>query len=278
MSWLDALLQGPQGPAGPPGPSVSSDTLILFAVLVDIVGGPTALVTCLPSVDFPGASVANLKASLATDTGATAPSWTLASYSIGDIVRSSSGNLYVATRAGATTGPEPAGYPGMCHIASGSNGAVLPQSTIYVDDTSTLDTAGDIYLPIATGGSDHDRVISYTGKTANTLTGCTGGIGTMATGQLAIGTFRDGGVWWRPTIAQFTVGVLGAMSPLASFYTPYQLGGLPLASAFDFTADISAGLIPLVTRTILEAGVGGDPADTHGYTHGLSGGAEIHFG
>jgi hypothetical protein len=76
-------------------------------------------------------------------------------------------------------------------IAAGSNGAALPQGTINVASTAAFASAG--YLVI-TGppGANIDTVISYTGKTATTFTGCNSayrgvgvgtGTGTLATGQ-----------------------------------------------------------------------------------------------
>ncbi len=78
------------------------------------------------------------------------------------------------------------------NISSGSNGNILPQATINVDSTTGFTNDG--YLVI-TGppASGKDTVVTYTGKTATTFTGCnstyraTGvGIssGTLATGQV----------------------------------------------------------------------------------------------
>ena len=75
-------------------------------------------------------------------------------------------------------------------IAVGSNGAALPQGTINVASTAGFASTG--YLVI-TGppGANVDTVVSYTGKTATTFTGCNsafrgGGVG-ISTGTLATG-------------------------------------------------------------------------------------------
>jgi len=62
-------------------------------------------------------------------------------------------------------------------IAVGSNGAVLPQATIYVASTVGAPTSGSFWNE-ALG-----TTVAYTGITSGTFTGCTGGTGTLATGQ-----------------------------------------------------------------------------------------------
>src|ERR1019366_8659942 len=64
-------------------------------------------------------------------------------------------------------------------IASGSNGASLPQATIYVASTA-LAATGTVYI--------HGYVVTYTGLGSGTLTGCTGGGGLMATGDTVSST------------------------------------------------------------------------------------------
>lgn len=70
-------------------------------------------------------------------------------------------------------------------IAVASNGASLPQSTIYVTGGYTFASSGTVRLVSSAGGQD----ISYTGTTTNgsgfttSFTGCTGGTGTLATGN-----------------------------------------------------------------------------------------------
>lgn len=65
-------------------------------------------------------------------------------------------------------------------VTVGSNGAVLPQATINVADTTNFAAAGTATIVLAGGVT---TAIAYTGKTGTTLTGCTGGSGTLATSQ-----------------------------------------------------------------------------------------------
>jgi hypothetical protein len=62
-------------------------------------------------------------------------------------------------------------------VASGSNGANLPQSTIDVANTAQFPASGTATL------TELSTSITFTGKTGTTLTGCAGGTGTLATGQ-----------------------------------------------------------------------------------------------
>lgn len=63
-------------------------------------------------------------------------------------------------------------------IASGSNGASLPQATIFVSTTAGFASSGIVFVQT---GQGFQRV-SYSGKTSTTLTGCSGGGGVMSTG------------------------------------------------------------------------------------------------
>lgn len=65
-------------------------------------------------------------------------------------------------------------------IAAGSNGAVLPQTTINVTTTTGFPTSGYVYVTTTTGF----QVVTYTGVSGgNQFTGCSGGTGTMSTGN-----------------------------------------------------------------------------------------------
>lgn len=66
-------------------------------------------------------------------------------------------------------------------IAAGSNGATLPQATINVASTTGFPTAGYIY--VFTSDAVLQKV-AYTGVTGTSFTGCSGGTGTMNTGNL----------------------------------------------------------------------------------------------
>lgn len=65
-------------------------------------------------------------------------------------------------------------------VAALSNGAVLPQATINVASTAGFPAAGRLVVLTASGSQE----IAYTGTTATTFTGCTGGVGTLITGAL----------------------------------------------------------------------------------------------
>jgi hypothetical protein len=66
-------------------------------------------------------------------------------------------------------------YNATTTVASGSNGAVLPQSTINVASTAGFPTFGKLLI--------QNQVLDYTGITGTSFTGCTGGTATLATGN-----------------------------------------------------------------------------------------------
>lgn len=67
-------------------------------------------------------------------------------------------------------------------IAAGSNGAAMPQATLNVESTSGFPSSGIAVVALGSPGYS-STVISYTGTTSTTFTGCSGGSGTLATGQ-----------------------------------------------------------------------------------------------
>jgi len=71
-------------------------------------------------------------------------------------------------------------YQNATTIAAGSNGAVLPQSTINVASTTGFAASGTFVL--------NGQTITYTGLTGTSFTGCTGGTSTLATGQSVVYT------------------------------------------------------------------------------------------
>jgi hypothetical protein len=68
-------------------------------------------------------------------------------------------------------------------IASGSNGAVLPQSTINLDDASTFPSGGGTVTILLNNSGAVLTTFTYATKSGNQLQGCTGGSGTLGTGQ-----------------------------------------------------------------------------------------------
>jgi len=64
-------------------------------------------------------------------------------------------------------------------IAAGSNGAILPQATINVASATVFPATGTFNVFTSAGW----QVVTYSGKTATSFTGCTGGVGTLSTGN-----------------------------------------------------------------------------------------------
>jgi hypothetical protein len=96
------------------------------------------------------------KMSLLVTAGVTAPAWIFAAG---------------ATRFDVTTA--------FTTIAAGSNGASLPQSTIFVANQVGPGTGGTIYVTTSAG----TQTVTYTGRTGTSYTGCSGGTGSMTTGN-----------------------------------------------------------------------------------------------
>jgi hypothetical protein len=91
--------------------------------------------------------------------------------STGGIVSSQLQTFFVKTNANATT------------IAAGSNGVALPTGTIHAVATAGFPSSGVIL--VTTGSGTYQ--VQYTGISSNDFTGCTGGLGTMATGGAIAG-------------------------------------------------------------------------------------------
>lgn len=60
-------------------------------------------------------------------------------------------------------------------------GASLPAATLNLRDTTLLPSAGSVTIG--------NNTVAYTGKTATTITGCTGGTGAVAAGDRVVGAF-----------------------------------------------------------------------------------------
>ncbi len=69
-------------------------------------------------------------------------------------------------------------------IAEGSSGATLPQDTIYVASTAAFPVTGKLLVYTSLGFEE----VTYTGKDAGSFTGCTGGTGTLTTGNFVMGS------------------------------------------------------------------------------------------
>lgn len=70
--------------------------------------------------------------------------------------------------------------PAATTVASGSNGAVLPVTTLHLTSGSGIANAPGYVKVTNTAGVQ--QIIKYTAVSTNDLTGCSGGVGTLATG------------------------------------------------------------------------------------------------
>lgn len=103
-------------------------------------------------------------------------------------------------------------------IASGSNNVSLPTATINVTSTVGFPTSGTILVQTSTGQS----TVTYTGTTGTTFTGCTGGTGTMVTGgTVLIGNGFQTITYTGTNATQFT-GCSGGTGTLVTGQTVYN--------------------------------------------------------
>jgi hypothetical protein len=65
------------------------------------------------------------------------------------------------------------------HVGVASDHAVLPQATVNVGNTVAFPPSGQCFIDSDMGA----QLVTYTGKTGTTLTGCTGGAGTIKVGN-----------------------------------------------------------------------------------------------
>lgn len=73
--------------------------------------------------------------------------------------------------------------PASAVIDAASDGDALPQATINVDDTTAFSATGTIRVTTVADGVQY---LTYTGKTATTFTGVTGGTGELTTGDAVL--------------------------------------------------------------------------------------------
>lgn len=76
-------------------------------------------------------------------------------------------------------------------VAAGSNAVALPAATVNVGSTTGFATAGQFTVLSSAGAQQ----VTYTGKTGTSFTGCSGGVGTLYTGQrlTQYGVFTNNG-------------------------------------------------------------------------------------
>lgn len=96
-------------------------------------------------------------------------------------------------------------------IASASNGQVLPQATINVASTTEFPNSGSVKI--------QNQIVTYTGKTSNTFTGCSGGTVTLATGNTVISQ-NPTRTWW---LTGSSFEVLGQIREAADEASPLIL-------------------------------------------------------
>ncbi len=112
------------------------------------------------------------------------------------------------------------------NIASGSNGQTLPQSVINVNNTAGFPTSGFILVTTSAGR----ELVTYTGTTATSFTGCAGGTGTMSTnGAVDTRAFANGTILTLPYMtSQVVIGMYVAHSNFAAgTIITEQLSGTP---------------------------------------------------
>lgn len=127
-------------------------------------------------------------------------------------------------------------------IASGSNSILLPTGTINVASTANFPTTGSIYVVTSTG----NQLVSYTGTTGTTFTGCLGGTGSMTTGNAVVAGFNPNGgtiyvttaagvqkVTYTGTTATSFTGVVGGTGVMSTGGIVYFSPSLPPAEAAD---------------------------------------------
>lgn len=86
-------------------------------------------------------------------------------------------------------------------IAAGSNGQSLPQSIINVASTTGFPATGVLWVTTSGG----QQVVTYTGLTTTSFTGCSGGSGTMSTGGSVSTGFPNSGYIYVTTNLGFQV-------------------------------------------------------------------------
>jgi hypothetical protein len=95
---------------------------------------------------------------------------------------------------GGGGGAAASGSPTTTTIAAGSNGVSLPTSIINVASTTNLTGVGVVLIQTNIGNKSVFQYVTFTGSTATSFTGCTGGVGVMSTGNIVTRPGSLGGV------------------------------------------------------------------------------------
>lgn len=91
-------------------------------------------------------------------------------------------------------------------VTAASNNVVLPTGTINVNSTSGFPNSGQFGIQVILNNSYAYVTVSYTGITATSFTGCSGGSGTMITGgQIGLIGSILSGTWTCPAGIKYVV-------------------------------------------------------------------------
>ncbi|HYF45287.1 MAG TPA: hypothetical protein VD926_03690, partial [Acidimicrobiales bacterium] len=167
-------------------------------------------------------------------------------------------NLYGHAASGQAAGADEFGVNPAVHqitttIAAGSDAAALPQATINVADASAFSSTGWIVITGPPGAGD-DTIVSYTGKTATSFTGCNSSLrgggtgissGTLATGQVVtqagVEMFYPTGYLWM-TIAEVALANVPTTSYIGLRYRTTKASAFFVPIATHHTAGINIAL------------------------------------
>ena len=109
---------------------------------------------------------------------------------------------------------------GQTAIAAASNGVTLPTSSITITGTGWPST-GSFFIRFS--GANF-QLITYTGFSGSTFSGCTGGTGTLATNQVVFQAIKAGN-YRRLVLAMASCGVFGGGTDQAYFEPVRTIGG-----------------------------------------------------
>lgn len=142
-------------------------------------------------------------------------------------------------------------------IAAGSNGAALPQATINVASTTGFPTSGYIYVLTTTGY----QPVVYTSTTGTSFTGCSGGTGTMATGNPVFISFAQTGSFTIMTstgnqVVNYTGTTAITFTGCSGGTGVMTTGNTILSPIVIITSDFHT---LLTGQTIITSGIGGLP-------------------
>lgn len=184
----------------------------------------------------------------------------------------------------ATTTPFGGSLPGdfqgiFTTIAGGSNGQTLPQAVIALASTSGFATTGIVNIFTTLG----TQTVNYTGISGNTITGCTGGVGVMSTGNNVTSpsliTFGNDGYTTQTTNFQYS-GAQNFFAASQPFNT--SMVGKTLVAWKPGSGSSEDGLYNIVafvspTNILVNVNNGGTPSAPDGYKPAFSNRTSINY-